>query len=254
MMRSTVIALLVVFLSGLSAAQEGAFWRGNEQFQKGDYAAAATAYEEAIRQGGNGFALHFNLGNALLRAGRIGPALYHYRLAEKFEPRDEDLAANIALARSRRSVEIAPAEPPRFVSILLWPYSKLGIRPLFLIFAVLQVLGLACLHARVLLGRAWMSRLGIALAVFGLVAGAFLVTRALGTFDTPLGVILVEDAEVREGPSAEIYHLRFRLAEGAEVEVLERRQDGWIKISAHTATGEQKGYVSSDDLGLVDAP
>src|SRR5262249_53093529 len=90
-----------IALLGLALAPVAAYNQGNRLYAKKDYAAAASAYEEALKAGPS-VPAYFNLGNALFKSGKIGQAIVHYRRARYLDPRDVDIAANLAFARAYR--------------------------------------------------------------------------------------------------------------------------------------------------------
>ena len=73
----------------------------NRRYQRGEYAEAAQQYEALIGRGYWDAAVHYNLGNAYLESGGLGRAVLNYLRAEELSPRDPDILANLAIARSR---------------------------------------------------------------------------------------------------------------------------------------------------------
>src|ERR1043166_1191409 len=72
------------FALGRAHADDGqsAFEQANRLYEQARFAEAAAAYEKIIQNGRVSPALYFNLGNALFKSGRIGLAIFNYRLAE----------------------------------------------------------------------------------------------------------------------------------------------------------------------------
>lgn len=70
-----------------------------EAYRAGDYATAAALYEAAIDAGADGADVHFNLGNALYRAGEVGRAALAFERALRRDPGDAGARANLALVR-----------------------------------------------------------------------------------------------------------------------------------------------------------
>ena len=70
--------------------------------------AATAAFERSAEQwrmltedGVDDASVWFNLGNAYLRGGRIGESIVAYRRAQRRDPSSDDIAANLAIARSK---------------------------------------------------------------------------------------------------------------------------------------------------------
>ena len=70
-------------------------------YEEGDYESAAAAYRgllDGASGGGDRAAIHYNLGNAEYRAGRLGYAMLHWERSLVLQPGDEDARENLALA------------------------------------------------------------------------------------------------------------------------------------------------------------
>src|SRR5262245_59590007 len=100
------VALLALVLAPVSAYNQG-----NKLYAQKDYAGAALAYEDALKAGPSA-AVHFNLGNALFKSGKIGQAIVHYRRARYLDPRDADVSANLNFARAYRVDKLSAAASP----------------------------------------------------------------------------------------------------------------------------------------------
>jgi len=80
-------------------------------YEAGDYGRAVTLYEALLDLGWKNGTVYYNLGNAYLRGGELGRAIAAYRYGESFQPRDEDLQANLAFARNTAKDAIQPPRP-----------------------------------------------------------------------------------------------------------------------------------------------
>ena len=137
-----------VFAQGPSPAELMA--EANGRYERGEYAEAAQVYEALIDLGYRDAAVYYNLGNAYLESGDLGQAVLNYLRAEELSPRDPDLLANLALARSR-TVDQLEAEGDSLVAsisdfgrrwattgefgvaaILLWAAGSLAVGALIL--------------------------------------------------------------------------------------------------------------------------
>ena len=108
--RRLFISLVVAFgvfasLTGGAMAQEPSgpemMAVANQRFERGEFAEAAQQYEALIGLGYQDAAVYYNLGNAYMEDGDLGRAILNYLRAEELSPRDPDIMANLALARSR---------------------------------------------------------------------------------------------------------------------------------------------------------
>lgn len=74
------------------------FLDAGRAYDEGRVPDAVRLYEDLIRGGRAPMEAYFNLGNAHVKGGRIGPAVLNYRKAWRLAPRDPDVGANLRLA------------------------------------------------------------------------------------------------------------------------------------------------------------
>lgn len=76
----------------------------------GDFAIAVDGYEQVLAQGQVSAEVHFNLGNAYFKSGRIASSILDYERAQKLAPQDEDIAFNLKLAQLsiKDRIEVMP--------------------------------------------------------------------------------------------------------------------------------------------------
>ena len=98
-------------------AAQAAFDAGNSAYLEGDFDAAVDAYTDAAALW-TSFELEYNLGVAHYKSGRIGPSILHFERAKRIRPSDDDLHANLLLARS--SVVDRIEEMPEIALAPLW--------------------------------------------------------------------------------------------------------------------------------------
>ncbi len=112
-MRFAVKALiglsLLLGLCGPARADSTAqrFLDGVKAYQAGQYQKAADAFLAVARSGIANPGLYYNLGNAYLKAGKLGHAILWYERALKLAPQDPDLRFNYQYALSQTQDERA---------------------------------------------------------------------------------------------------------------------------------------------------
>jgi tetratricopeptide (TPR) repeat protein len=91
----TGIALLLAAPSPLPAADLVTFKRANQLYQAGNYAAAASLYEQLAAKGIANPDLFLNLGNAYSQTGKTEQAAASYAKAAQLAPRDAQVAERL---------------------------------------------------------------------------------------------------------------------------------------------------------------
>ncbi len=229
--------LLLVTLSSSAADTAATFDTANKLYEQGKFAEAAAAYEKLLAGEGASAELHFNLGNALFKAGQLGRAILHYRSAERLAPRDPDIQANLRFARDSVG---GGAMTQRWWSAWL---SRLSLNE----WAWLVTLSLWLWLALLIAGQMRPSKKA---ALRGAVKAAGVVFAALAIcsaaifkerFGEKAAVVVVSEAVARFGPLEES-ESHFTLRNGAEV-VIRDSKDGWWQVTdgqGHTGWVREK--------------
>lgn len=232
--RASAVLLALVALVPSAAAQDLDRFRAAEAASlAGRHDESATLLQAMLADGyENGYVL-YNLGNAHLRAGRLGAAIAAYRRAERFLPTDANLAVNLRKALERRARTLSPIERPRtwLDFVFFWrrtlPFSSvlrlaLGLGAFAFVLAAL----------RLLLARpiAVLRQTVVVMVVLALLfaASAFVAWRELEVRDH--AVVLEHEVVLRKwrGPDAEPAYEQ-PLVEGTEATITERK-DGWLRL------------------------
>ncbi len=235
--------LLVAALAGsLGAQAQGApdqIAVGEAAYRRGDYAAAAKAFEAATAQRDVDRRVFYNLGNARYRLGDFGAALAAYERARLGLPRDPQLAANIALVR--RKLDLGSAEGEPFAHAVAALRDSLTPRERLWLAVALHALAAALF---VLGGRRGVFRiLGSVLLVPGLLLAVELLWLLPARL--PHAIVTAPHADIvaepREGLAAVA-----KLRRGASVDVIGEGPT-WTKVRA----GEREGYVPAGLIEVV---
>jgi tetratricopeptide (TPR) repeat protein len=208
------------------------FLKGNEAMNRQQFDEAAAAYEAVLASGVESAEVHFNLANACFRAGRLGPAIQHYRIARALLPRDPDVAWNLEIARGAVKDQVSRPEPSEIVKTLLWFHLSTSEREARAAAIALFLIGMALLHARLFVRRPALTRIALAVLVLAALAGASLLMRA---GRAPEAVVLPAELVVRSGPGAG-YAEHMRLHEGVEARIDEDRGE-WVKLDVDGKKG-----------------
>lgn len=227
-----------------------AMWAANQQYESGEFQAAAEAYEAIIAAGTRDSSVYYNLGNAYFKQGDLGRAILNYRRAHVLNPRDPDIVANLRIARAQTVDQIeatAAGSVANFVQVAEdWlTLHEAGILAL----ALWLLIGFFALLA--VFKPLWRRWTGVIIAVLALFLAIGLVSMASRSFRAqryPPAVVVAEQVNVTSGPgSTDQYLLEFTLHSGTEVLVLESRSD-WRRISL---PGDLQGWVTAEAIEPV---
>lgn len=219
-----LLALLLLQPAASPRAEaERLFTLGTELIAEGDTSGAVAAWEGARATGLTSAAVEHNLGTVALRRGDVGRARLHLERAARLDPLDDAVAQNLRLARDAAGV------PARSAAERLWDRTvgvvgAFGLVVLALAF-VFGALGLFFLDR-----RRWALGVGVGALLAVGVASAVLWERS-----RPVGVVLADEAEVTEEPSAASVGVA-RVQAGETVEVGET-QSGWRRVETDGGEG-----------------
>ena len=239
----------LLWLAGTTAAAQGSFFdEGNQRYQEGDFDGALERYAQILDQGLENGELYYNVGNAYFKLGQLGPAILYYERARRLMPGDDDLLANLELARSLTADAVAPL--PRFwlFRAVGWWVGLLGRPALIWIVTLAYLVATTSLMAAILRPATplafWARRTAIAAAIFTLVFGVNLVVRELGLGASEEAIVMADEATVQSAPSEDTALQIFTVHEGTKVRI-DRRSDDWAEIVLEDGT---VGWAQAEHL------
>jgi hypothetical protein len=242
----TRLVLVLAFACALpvcaiSGEQLQALMQAEQAYTATNYPRAIAAYEHALQAGYQAGGVYFNLGNAYYRSGQLGKAIAAYQCARRLLPRNSDIAANLATARSQTQDHVWRPEPAPVLRSFFFVYFSFGVDELLWAIALLGLLIWGCLSLQAFFPQAWLHTTAVCLAtlagVCALAAGVQLYALQHGG----QAVVCADNVIARAGTGDAFAEL-FVLNDGTEVQVLER-QPGWLKVLAAT----NKGWIPADD-------
>lgn len=245
-------AVAVLLVSAMAVqAQDEIVAGGNAAYQEGDFGAAVEAYEAVLVSGYRSAGLEYNLANAYFKTGELGRAILHWERAKELAPGDEDVQANLDLARSLTVDAVEPL--PRFwlFSVVDW---WIGLLPAGWLRGVVALGWLAVSGGVVLriLSRAmWAPTAGRSLVAVGslilLLFAPVMLVRETGAGLPEEAIILADAVQVRSAPSAEDDLTLFEIHEGTKVRV-DQRTAGWLEVVLEDG---KVGWVSAGVLEVI---
>ena len=221
------------------------FFEGIDAYYKGRYEDASEKFTAIAQIGIHNPSLYYNIGNACLKAGKVGSAVLWYERAKKDIPFDPDLKFNLEYANSFVKDKVENSGLDLSVLLFFWKdylpteflkYGAIAFSFMFFTYAAM----------RTIRGK----------RIFTLAGGIFftvwilLGTTAFYAFyhntAKNQAVVIVPEAAVRSGTSPDATQL-FILHAGSKVKVREIRE-GYLKIFFSKG---KIGWMSSGDAEVI---
>jgi tetratricopeptide (TPR) repeat protein len=235
----------------LAASRDATFRRGNDAYFHGRYKEAVEAYEQVAALGVRSEDLFYNLGNAYLKAGQVGPAIFNYERALVLDPSLDDVQFNLKAAReaARKKGEdrLVGAEGTPAWMRAVQPFTVGGLSWVFLslYFTVFGILiAQHFMPQGFLRVGLWAILAFLALGTVG--TGVLLGGRLYLGERVEQAIVLPDSAQVKEGPDPN-YQSVFGVHAGLRVRITEKEQD-WVRV--RLANGLE-GWLLERDLGRL---
>jgi tetratricopeptide (TPR) repeat protein len=237
----------LLILSAISLRAESTldtFNQGNKFYEQGKYTQAVATYEKIAHTGNASPALYFNLGNAWLKAGQIGRAIYSYREGEALAPRDSDIRANLQIARNLAGANNRSMLGNRWtrwigrLTLNEWSLATASLLALFFIVLTAREIWLPLKKTGPLLPAIPGFASLCLIVCLGLAVDQRLIEKS--------SVVIVPEAVVRRGPLLESQSI-FTVHDGTELAVLGSDGD-WLQVSD---AGKHIGWVVQKEVALL---
>lgn len=228
------IVLVLIIIPALTIGQsaDSYFSEANTLYQDGRYADALSVYEEIITLGYESGAVYYNMGNCYYKLQEIGQSILYYERAMRLNPRDEDLRANLALAK-------------------LAVVDKIDSQPDFILFRIIRTI-VHLVPERILVGlvigaylfsmmflifwlvsrregiRRFSIRMSVGVAVIFILLGACLVGQLREKSTRIEAVIMAARVDAMSAPGGDGIEV-FTLHEGTKV-LLDQVSGDWVEI------------------------
>lgn len=252
-MKTTAVTFILAIVTSASLAADPRvhlFEKAGLLYEKGQFEQALDLYGQILSMGYESGELHYNLGNCYFKLGRIGSAILFYEKARRLLPSDDDVQANLELARSKITDEITPMPEFWLISAIRWTAYLL---PLAWLLA--GILGLAwgvcgALITRLLsrrdMQRRRLARAAVALTLLLAVFAGAATVQYVDTYHRSEAIIMADEVRVVSAPGGGGTDL-FSLHEGTKVRV-DQQQGEWLEIIL--ADGNV-GWIQKDLVELI---
>ena len=220
-------------MPGPAVSQAEFYQEGNRLYQEGDFQGALESYQRVIEAGLESGEIYYNVGNSHFKLGDLARAILNYERAGRLLPGDEDVRANLDLARSLTVDEIEPLTRFWILNAWGWWVDLLPRSLLLMVVALAYVAGMGGVIVLVMrrgssLAR-WGGRVVLGAAAVLLVLGLNLAVRELHLGRTEEAVVMAPQVDVRSAPVDDETLTIFTVHEGTKVKV-DRRAEEWVEV------------------------
>ncbi|MBK9513083.1 MAG: SH3 domain-containing protein [Flavobacteriales bacterium] len=248
-LSTLLLSLVMVMTSTASVPPDSLNAAAAKAYLAGDHATALVHYT-ALLEFGISSDLYYNIGNCHYKLGDIALATLHYERALKLAPGDEDLRANLELARARSKDRVnelpgssllaqwnrlaGGRDPDHWARISLWSVS------------VMFVLLAITLFLRATKLRRWVRIMTALSALLAVGAFAMASARHAAITDNTGAIVMVPKVDVRSEPNGTSTVL-FVIHKGTKVQVLEH-SGAWVEIKLANGT---VGWMQEEGLTRI---
>lgn len=237
---TALLAIAVVAIAASAGTKEQLFKSANSHYTAGAYDKAIVDYEMVLNAGAASPELYFNLGNAYFRSGQLGKAIMNYIRAQRLDPRDEDVRANLRFARQFAIDKLEITEETIILDYVSRFFDFFTLGEIAGTTLLLYVLLMALILARYLY-RWIMTPHSLLISLIALLVVGVLFTSVKLDRDylNRTGVILDQQAEVKNGPGSE-FASQFTAHAGLTF-TIEREESGFYLVDF---ANRLKGWIS----------
>ncbi len=226
----TTAAQEVLLDKAVAAFDEALAARSNPPRAAELYRQSAGGFEALVQAGVRNAALEYNLGTAHYRAGELGRAVLHYRRAQRLNPGEARLSANLRYVREQVEPHLAPSGERSLRDRLLgW---QGGIARVTRHRAALGawLVGWAVLAVWLVRKQPTWRNAGLALVAIGALLGASVYAELQDEQQRPPAVVISGSHTLRKdrGDGADPA-LKQPLGPGVEVRIVQER-GGWFEV------------------------
>lgn len=220
-------------------------------YDKGLYAEAADAYEAIIASNGVSADLYYNLGNAYYKLDEIARSILNYERALLLNQGDEDIRANLALARGKTVDKVTPPSEMFFVSWWRDFANMVSVDTWAVVAVVSFVLLLLGVAAYLFVEQIIVRKIGFYSAALFLLLTIVFNLAAMFQRDSIMNrttaIIMQPVVSVKSSPNDAGTDL-FLIHTGSKVEILDDTMTDWAKIKLEEG---KEGWVQTDVMAII---
>jgi len=263
MLKILNVLVVLFFISSSAVAQsdslavadtpESVFTKqeADSLYDKGLYAEAADAYEAIIANNGVSADLYYNLGNAYYKLDEIARSILNYERALLLNQGDEDIRANLALARGKTVDKVTPPSEMFFVSWWRDFANMVSVDTWAVVAVVSFVLLLLGVAAYLFVEQIIVRKIGFYSAALFLLLTIVFNLAAMFQRDSIMNrttaIIMQPVVSVKSSPNDAGTDL-FLIHTGSKVEILDDTMTDWAKIKLEEG---KEGWVQTDVMAII---
>jgi len=236
-----IIFFFILISNAFAVSADSLFVLGNDFYEAKEYDSAITEYQKLLKDNYHSAELYFNLGNCYYKKGDLGYAILNYLRAQRLDPTDDDIKANLAFARQfmptrLEGVKINPVS--EFFDTLVSPItldSAAWISSILFIILLLYLSLVVYLQMR----GGLVKLISISLLILFVVVAGLTTYKFRREYVTKTGVIVAENTKILSSPAndGEVefignFGLVFTVEKSVEdyyLVIFENKRKGWIK-------------------------
>lgn len=248
-MRRLIICFILI-LSGVSSFAQSK-QKADMLYSKDQFSGAAEIYESILRKQGESAEIYYNLGNCYYKMNEIPLAILNYERALLLSPADDDVRANLVLARSKT---IDKAIPPTEMFFVTWWKSLvncMSINAWTYLALISFVFCLVGLLVYLFMSSITMRKTGLYGAFFlfiiVIVANLAAYAQSVRINERTTAIIIAPAVSVKSSPSDNSTDL-FIIHEGTKVDILDNSLKGWREVKFEEG---KQGWIPKDAIEVI---
>lgn len=247
-----LMVLLLFFISQLTFAQsaEDLFTNANEAYADANYKEATRLYKKILEDDLQSSELHFNLGNAYHKQGKIAPSIYHYEMALLLSPGNKTYLNNLKFAEQKTIDEVKSPSKSNFdlrIERLINWFSLAQWSKIIIGFAIFSML---CFAGFLFLKKVFIKRLLFTLFILSTllcISSYYIANKQVYlSNEFVYAIIFAEETKTFSEPN-ENSNVLFKLHEGTKVKV----EDNFRNYTKIRLANEVTGWIETDDIKKI---
>lgn len=223
---------------------------GDSAYKKNDFAAAVQIYETVLKKG-DAADIYYNLGNSYYKLGDIANAILNYERALLLEPGDNDIRANLDVARSKTIDKVDAIPEVFFVTWIKALVNSMGVdawAKCGIIFFILLIISLYFfIFSKRILWKKTGFVTGIVSLLIVVLANVFAAEQKEILTKRDSAVVMSPSVTVRSTPSENGTSL-FILHEGHKVSIKDNSMKEWKEIRLEDG---KVGWLPSSTIEII---